>query len=117
MADDPKAPPPKPAPAAPESAPAVKPPGAAAPAAAGQAAHAASAAPPSGPPDPPPPPTVTAPAFIEVLRATVPGSVSALSYWVGDWTVIVPVSHLLNVAGCLRDAPEALFDYCSDVTA
>ncbi len=60
---------------------------------------------------------VLAPAFIEVLRATVPGSVSALSYWVGDWTVIVPVSHLLNVAGCLRDAPEALFDYCSDVTA
>lgn len=110
MADDPKAPPPK-------AAPAPKPAAAPAPAAAGQPAHPPAAAPPSGPPDPPPPATVTPPAFIELLRATVPAGVSALSYWVGDWTVIVPVSHLLEVAGWLRDAPEARFDYCSDVTA
>ena len=47
----------------------------------------------------------------------MPGGVSALSYWVGDWTIIVPADRLLDVARRLRDAPDALFDYCSDVTA
>jgi len=47
----------------------------------------------------------------------VPGGVAALSYWVGDWTVIVPVGRLLDVAKHLRDAPDAAFDLCSDVTA
>ena len=40
-----------------------------------------------------------------------------MSYWVGDWTVIVPVARLLDVMRYLREAPEAAFDYCSDVTA
>ena len=40
-----------------------------------------------------------------------------VSYWVGDWTVIVPAARILDVARHLRDAPDALFDTCSDVTA
>ena len=35
----------------------------------------------------------------------------------GDWSVIVSLSSLLDVATYLRDAPDAAFDYCSDVTA
>ena len=40
-----------------------------------------------------------------------------ISYFVGDWTLIVPVTKLLEVAAHLRDAPDASFDLCSDVTA
>jgi NADH-quinone oxidoreductase subunit C len=93
----------------------------AAPAAAGAKpaapAHPPAAAPPSGPPDPPPPAGTTPPAFITSLQAAIPGGVSALSYWLGDWTIIVPVARLIEVASHLRDAPDAAFDFCSDVTA
>jgi NADH-quinone oxidoreductase subunit C len=75
------------------------------------------AAPPSGPTDPPPPADKTPPAFIATLQAAIPGSVSAISYWVGDWTVIVRLAKLLEAARHLRDTPDALFDFCSDVTA
>jgi len=68
-----------------------------------------------GPPDPPPPATVTQPPFITSLQAS-PGGVSQVSYWVGDWTIVVPVARLLEVVRHLRDAPEAAFDACSDVT-
>ena len=78
-------------------------------------AHVPKASAPVGPPDPPPPATVTQPAFITSLQAG-PGGVSHVSYWVGDWTVIVPVARLLEVARYLRDAPDAAFDACSDVT-
>jgi NADH-quinone oxidoreductase subunit C len=115
MVDDPQTPKVPPSPPAKPAAPPAKP--AAAAPGAGHAAHPPVAAPPSGPPDPPPPANVTPPGFIAALQAAVPGGVSAVSYWVGDWTVIVPVSHLLEVARWLRDAPEALFDYCADVTA
>lgn len=106
------------APAAPKpAAPAAKP---AAPAAtkppAGEA-HVPKAAAPTGPPDPPPPADRTLPAFIATLQAAVPGSVSQISYWVGDWTIIVPVEQLPATARHLRDAPDAGFDTCSDVTA
>jgi NADH-quinone oxidoreductase subunit C len=47
----------------------------------------------------------------------IPGSVSHISYFVGDWTIIVPVAHIAAVARHLRDAPDASFDFCSDVTA
>jgi NADH-quinone oxidoreductase subunit C len=57
------------------------------------------------------------PPFITILQSTIAGGVSALSYWVGDWTIIVPVAKLLEVATYLRDAPDAAFDLCSDVTA
>jgi NADH-quinone oxidoreductase subunit C len=75
------------------------------------------AAPPSGPPDPAPPADKPVPAFIAGLQAAIPGSVLAVSYWVGDWTVIVPASKVLEVARHLRSAPDASFDFCSDVTA
>jgi|SRR5713226_1580605 len=118
MADDPKLAGQPPVPPKAPQPPAAKPAGAAAPAAgAAHATHPSAAAPPSGPPDPPPPANVTPPAFIDGLRTAVPDGVSALSYWVGDWTIIVPVSRLIDVARHLRDAPDAVFDYCSDVTA
>jgi NADH-quinone oxidoreductase subunit C len=101
-------------PAAPAARPAA--PAAKAPAAAG-AEHAPRAAPPSGPPDPPPPAGKTPPAFIASLQAAIPGAVTHISYWVGDWTIIVSAAEMLNVARHLRDAPEAAFDLCSDVTA
>ena len=82
------------------------------------AAHPPAApAPPSGPTDPPPPPDVTVPVFIETLRTAVPGSVAHVSYYLGDFTIVVPVAHLLETARHLRDAPAAAFDFCSDVTA
>jgi NADH-quinone oxidoreductase subunit C len=106
------------APAAPKPAApaAAKPPAAAAkpPAA---AEHAPKAAPPTGPPDPPPPADKTPPGFIATLQSAIPGSVAQISYWVGDWTIIVPAAQLLDVARHLRDAPDAAFDLCSDVTA
>jgi NADH-quinone oxidoreductase subunit C len=57
------------------------------------------------------------PAFIAALQAAVPGGVTQLSFYVGDWTVIVPATQLLEVGRFLRDTPEAGFDFCSDVTA
>jgi NADH-quinone oxidoreductase subunit C len=117
MADDPKsgdAPAQPPAPAKP-AAPAAKP---AAPAAKPAAEHAPpKAAAPTGPADPPPPADAMPPGFVTSLQAAVAGGVSQLSYWVGDWTIIVPVEKLLDVLGHLRDAPDASFDLCSDLTA
>jgi NADH-quinone oxidoreductase subunit C len=111
------------APAAPKPATAGAAPAAKAAAAAGSAtapkaaAHPPVAAPPSGPPDPPPPAGMEPPAFIASLQAAIPGSVSQISYFVGDWTIIVPVAQVAAVARHLRDAPDAAFDFCSDVTA
>lgn len=107
MADDPQAPK---APAPKPAAPAAKPPAAG-------AEHAPKVAAPAGPFEPAPPAGVTPPSYIAALEAAIPGSVLGLSYWVGDWTVVVPVSHLLEAARHLRDAPGAAFDFCSDVTA
>ncbi len=88
------------------------------PAAAGGAAKAEHkppvAAAPTGPPDPPPPADKPAPDFITALQSAVPDGVSQISYFVGDWTVIVPATRLLDVARHLRTAG---FDFCSDVTA
>jgi NADH-quinone oxidoreductase subunit C len=114
---------PTPAPAKPVAPAAPKPPaasGAAAAPAAGAAkaaAHDTKPAPPSGPTDPPPPAGAQIPPFITALQSVVPGGVEHISFYVGDWTVIVPASKLLDVSGFLRDAPEASFDFCSDVTA
>ena len=47
----------------------------------------------------------------------MPNAVDQVSYWVGDWTVIVPSDRLLEVGRFLRDNPATAFDYCSDVTA
>jgi NADH-quinone oxidoreductase subunit C len=81
------------------------------------AAHGAAPAPPAGPMDPAPPAGIDVPAFIEELKAAIPGGVEQLSFWVGDWTIIVPPDRLLDVVVHLRDAPGARFDYLSDVTA
>jgi NADH-quinone oxidoreductase subunit C len=108
MADEPKVPP-KPTPAAKPPAP---------PAAAGGAAKAEhkppAAAAPTGPSDPAPPADKPAPDYITALQAALPDAVAHVTYWVGDWTVIVPASRLLEVA---RHLKAAGFDFCSDVTA
>jgi NADH-quinone oxidoreductase subunit C len=117
MADDPQNPPAPPEPAAPKPAPAAKPPAPAAakpPAAAGEA-HVPKVAPPTGPPDPPPPADAVLPAFITSLQKAVAGT--TLSLYLGDWTVIVPAAQIVEATLHLRDAPEAAFDYCSDLTA
>ena len=72
---------------------------------------------PTGPADPPPPEGTVTPAFIAELQSTHSGAVEQVSYWVGDWTVVVSASQLTDVARYLRDAPATAFDYCSDVTA
>jgi NADH-quinone oxidoreductase subunit C len=106
-------------PAAPAKPPAPKPaaPAAKAAPAAGAAEHAPKAAAPAGPPDPAPPADKTPPAFVASLQSAIAGSVSHVSYWVGDWTIVVPATQILNIARHLRDAPDAAFDLCSDVTA
>jgi NADH-quinone oxidoreductase subunit C len=130
MADEPEKPS-QPAPAAADAAPAAKPaaPAAAAPKAAApsvaSAAPAAKAAPhpppapapPSGPTEPPPPADMAVPVFITTLQSAVPDSVTHVSYYVGDWTVVVPLAQVMAALGHLRDAPDAAFDFCSDVTA
>ncbi len=80
-------------------------------------AHVPKAAPAEGPPDPAPPADLAVPPYVGTLEAAVPGGVAALSYWVGDWTLLVPVDHLTAVATHLRDAADASFDLCSDLTA
>ena len=47
----------------------------------------------------------------------MPGSVTLISYYLGDWTIVVPVAQILEVGRHLRDAADARFDFCSDVTA
>lgn len=81
------------------------------------AEHAPKAAAPTGPPDPPPPADLPPPAFVASLQAALPGAVTHISYWVGDWTIVVPAARILEVARHLREAPDSAFDLCSDVTA
>jgi NADH-quinone oxidoreductase subunit C len=101
-------------PTAPAAPPVAKP---APPKPAAAAAHDTKPAPPSGPTDPPPPAGTETPAFIAALQGAVPGGVTQISFYVGDWTVIVPATKLLEVGRFLRETPEAGFDFCSDVTA
>ena len=103
------------APATPAPA-ATKPPAAAAPKPAAEHKPGPPAAP-TGPSDPPPPANVALPKYFAGLQATIPGAVEQISYWVGDWTVIVPAGLLLEVMRYLREMPDAAFDFCSDVTA
>ncbi len=99
---------PKPAPAA-----AAKP----APAKPAAAHEPPKAAPPAGPVEPPPPADKPLPAFVTSLQAALPGVVTHVSYWVGDWTVVVPAARILEVSRYLREAPETAFDLCTDLTA
>ncbi|MEE2791327.1 MAG: NADH-quinone oxidoreductase subunit C [Acidobacteriota bacterium] len=72
---------------------------------------------PKGPTDPLPPDDLDRPAFLDGLEKAIPGALQQVSYWVGDWTVIVPVSALLDVATHLKESNDGSFDYCSDLTA
>lgn len=74
------------------------------------------AAPPT-PPDPPPPPDLLPPAFIPALQRALPDVVEHVSFFVGDWTLIVSRDRLLDVMRWLRDDGAARFNFCSDVTA
>jgi len=117
MTDDPEKPAEPPAPAAPAPAkPAAAKPAAGA-AGGGEAAHVPKAAPATGPSEPAPAANVEVPAFIASLQTSIPGAVTALSHYVGDWTVIVPAGRILDVCRHLHDAPDAAFDYLSDLTA
>ena len=72
---------------------------------------------PAGPAEPPPPAGATIPPSITSLQAAIPGSVEQVIFWVGDWTLIVPASKLLEAGRFLCSTPELAFDFCSDVTA
>ena len=72
---------------------------------------------PAGPAEPPPPAGATIPSSITSLQAAIPGAVEQVIFWVGDWTVIVPASKLIEAGRYLRGTPELAFDFCSDVTA
>jgi NADH-quinone oxidoreductase subunit C len=74
-------------------------------------------APPAGPPDPPPPVDVSVPGFITTLQSTLPDAITQVSYWVGDWTLIVSTDRLLEVMRHLCAAEDGWFDTCSDITA
>ncbi|MYD86668.1 MAG: NADH-quinone oxidoreductase subunit C [Acidobacteria bacterium] len=73
--------------------------------------------PPKAPEDQAPPDGMELPPTVTAVQGGVPGAVQQVSYWVGDWTVIVAVGRLLDVMRFLKDDASTLFDYCSDVTA
>ena len=101
-------------PSAPAAKPAAPP---ARPAAAAGEAHVPKAAPATGPSEPLPPADAVVPGFIVSLQGAISGGVTALSYYLRDWTIIVPAARILEVGRHLRDAPDARFDYLSDLTA
>ncbi len=80
-------------------------------------AKPAAAAAAAGPPGPAPPADIALPPFITGLQAALPTAIEQVSYWVGDWTLIVAADRLLEIGRFLRDSPDALFDFCSDLTA
>ena len=112
----------KPAPSAGKSAAAAQP---AAAAAAGKPAARPRPKPkPKAPPEPPkapadqaPPDGTALPGMVTAVQDGVPGAVQQVSYWVGDWTVIVVADRLLDAMRFLKDDASTSFDYCSDVTA
>jgi NADH-quinone oxidoreductase subunit C len=79
--------------------------------------HAPKVSAPTGPVEPAPPADAAIPPFITSLQNAIAGSVTQLSLYLGDWTVILPASHLLQVAQYLRDSTDGAFDYLSDLTA
>jgi len=79
--------------------------------------QAKAAAPPPLPPDQAPPADLAVPAFVAAVQSGVAGAVEQVSYWVGDWTVIVAAGRFAEVCTFLRDTPGCQFDYLSDLTA
>jgi NADH-quinone oxidoreductase subunit C len=76
----------------------------------------AKAAPPL-PPDQAPPADLAVPAFVTAVQSGVAAAVEQVSYWVGDWTVIVAGARFAEACAFLRDQPGCQFDYLSDLTA
>jgi NADH/F420H2 dehydrogenase subunit C len=99
-----------------ESAPPVAKPAVPKPAAAAEHKPGPPAAP-AGPVEPAPPAGTAVPSFVAALQAAIPGAVEHVFFWVGDWSVVVQASSLLDAGRFLRDTPEFAFDFCSDVTA
>jgi len=73
--------------------------------------------PPPGPPDQAPPADLPVPGFVTALQTGLPGAVEHVSFWVGDWTVIVGAPRFAEACLFLRDASGCRFDYLSDLTA
>ena len=69
------------------------------------------------PPDQAPPADLLVPAYVTALQEGLPGAVEQVSYWVGDWTVIVGAARFADVCAFLRDTAGCRFDYLSDLTA
>ena len=90
---------------------------AAKPAAAARPKPKAPPEPPKGPEDQAPPDDMALPATVAAVQRGEPGAIEQVSYWVGDWTIIVSADRLLDVMRFLRDTDATAFDYCSDVTA
>jgi NADH-quinone oxidoreductase subunit C len=72
---------------------------------------------PTGPADQPPPADLPVPVFIAALGTACPDAVVALSYFAGDWTVIVVAARIGEVMAHLSVAADASFDVLSDLTA
>ena len=73
--------------------------------------------PPKAPADQAPPEGAELPPAVAAVQQGVPGAVRQVSFWVGDWTIIVAADRLLDVMRFLKDDAATSFDYCSDVTA
>jgi NADH-quinone oxidoreductase subunit C len=69
------------------------------------------------PPDPAPPADMPVPLFIQAVKASFEDAIEHVSYFVGDWALIVKPSKLVEIAGFLRDENGCKFDYLSDLTA
>jgi NADH-quinone oxidoreductase subunit C len=54
---------------------------------------------------------------VAAVQSGVAGAVEQVSYWVGDWTIIVGAGRFADVCAFLRDTPGCQFDYLSDLTA
>ena len=65
---------------------------------------------PKGPTDPPPPDDLEPPPFLVALQEALPEAVDQISYWVGDWTVIVAPTSLLDVGRFLKESDAGSFD-------
>jgi NADH-quinone oxidoreductase subunit C len=81
------------------------------------AEHVARVAAPAGPVEPPPPADLALPPALLSLQAALPAAVLSVSYFAGDWSVVVDREALLDVARHLRTSTDTAFDVCSDVTA
>jgi NADH-quinone oxidoreductase subunit C len=57
------------------------------------------------------------PAYVTALQSGLAGAVEHVSFWVGDWTVIVSAARFAEACTFLRDTPGCQFDYLSDLTA